>query len=48
MNQPAPIVVIGTGLAGYHLVKELRKLAPEQAIVMITADDGRKDRKSVV
>lgn len=48
MNQPAPIVVIGTGLAGYHLVKELRKLAPEQAIVMITADDGRNYSKPML
>ncbi|MEL7401381.1 MAG: FAD-dependent oxidoreductase, partial [Pseudomonadota bacterium] len=36
----APVVVIGSGLAGYNLVKELRKLNPSQAIVMITADDG--------
>lgn len=48
MNQPAPIVVIGTGLAGYHLVKELRKLAPEQDIVMITADDGRSYSKPML
>src|SRR5690554_5240688 len=48
MNQQAPIVVIGTGLAGYHLVKELRKLAPEQAIVMITADDGRSYSKPML
>lgn len=48
MNQDAPIVVIGTGLAGYHLVKELRKLAPEQAIIMITADDGRSYSKPML
>src|SRR5690554_2417234 len=48
MNQQAPIVVIGTGLAGYHLVKELRKLSPEQAIVMITADDGRSYSKPML
>lgn len=48
MNLDAPIVVIGTGLAGYNLVKELRKLAPEQAIVMITADDGRNYSKPML
>ena len=44
----APIVVIGTGLAGYNLVKELRKLSPEQAILMITADDGRNYSKPML
>jgi len=47
-TQTAPVVVIGTGLAGYHLVKELRKLAPEQAILMITADDGRNYSKPML
>lgn len=36
----APIVIVGAGLAGYTLVKELRKLAPEQPITLITADSG--------
>ena len=44
----APVVVIGTGLAGYNLVKELRKLAPEQPILMITADDGRNYSKPML
>ena len=48
MADTAPIVVIGTGLAGYHLVKELRKLAPEQAVVMISADDGRNYSKPML
>ncbi|MBQ0726094.1 MAG: FAD-dependent oxidoreductase [Thalassolituus oleivorans] len=47
-NSTAPFVVIGTGLAGYNLVKELRKLAPEQEIVMITADDGRNYSKPML
>ncbi|MBD2857634.1 FAD-dependent oxidoreductase [Spongiibacter sp. KMU-158] len=38
-NTPA-IVVIGTGLAGYGLVKELRKLDKETPVIMITSDDG--------
>ena len=36
----APVIVIGTGLAGYNLVKELRKQDAEMPILMITADDG--------
>lgn len=33
-------VIVGAGLAGYTLAKELRKLAPEQAITLVTADSG--------
>ncbi|MBZ0335077.1 NAD(P)/FAD-dependent oxidoreductase [Marinobacter sp. AL4B] len=40
MSQPAPIIIVGTGLAGYSLVKELRKLDKETPVIMITADDG--------
>jgi len=47
-NETAPIVVIGTGLAGYNLAKEVRKLAPEQAVLMITADDGRNYSKPML
>ena len=46
--QSAPIIIIGTGLAGYQLVKELRKLAPEQSIHMICADDGRSYSKPML
>lgn len=35
-----PVVVIGAGLAGYTLIKELRKLAPELPITLVTADSG--------
>lgn len=35
-----PIVIIGTGLAGYTLARELRKLDTVTPLVMITADDG--------
>ena len=35
-----PIVIIGTGLAGYTLAKEFRKLDKETPLVMFTADDG--------
>lgn len=44
----APLVVIGTGLAGYNLVKELRKLDGERKIIMITHDDGRQYSKPML
>ena len=43
-----PIVVIGSGLAGFNLVKELRKLDKETPIVMLTADDGRNYSKPML
>lgn len=36
-----PIVIIGSGLAGYTLARELRKLDKNAPLVIITADDGR-------
>lgn len=36
-----PIVILGTGLAGYTLAKELRKLDADTPLVIISADDGR-------
>ena len=36
----APIVVIGSGLAGITVVRELRKLDAETPVVMLSADDG--------
>ena len=35
-----PIVIIGTGLAGYTLAREFRKLDAVTPLLMITADDG--------
>ncbi|MFU8925233.1 NAD(P)/FAD-dependent oxidoreductase [Acinetobacter puyangensis] len=35
-----PIVIIGSGMAGYTLAREYRKLNPEQELVMICADDA--------
>ncbi|HBS41257.1 MAG TPA: FAD-dependent oxidoreductase [Oceanospirillales bacterium] len=43
-----PIIIIGTGLAGYNLAKELRKLDKETPITMITADDGRNYSKPML
>ena len=51
------LVIIGTGLAGYNLAREWRKLNPDAPLVILTRDDGRNyskpmlstgDRKSVV
>ncbi len=35
-----PIVIIGSGMAGYTVAREFRKLNPEQELVMISADDA--------
>ena len=43
-----PIIVIGAGLAGYNLVKELRKLGCDQPIQIICADDGRNYSKPML
>lgn len=35
-----PLVIIGTGLAGYNLAREFRKLDQRTPLIMITGDDG--------
>lgn len=35
-----PIIIVGSGMAGYTLAREFRKLNPEQALIMISADDA--------
>ena len=40
MTDQAPIVIVGTGLSGYSLVRELRKLDKTTPVVMVTAGDG--------
>ena len=35
-----PVVIIGTGLAGYNLVREFRRLDADKPVLMITSDDG--------
>lgn len=35
-----PIVIIGSGMAGYTLAREFRKLNPDQELIMISADDA--------
>jgi rubredoxin-NAD+ reductase len=44
----APVIIIGTGLAGYNLVKEFRKQDVETPVLMITADDGRNYSKPML
>jgi len=46
--QQAPVVIIGTGLAGYNLAREFRKLNQTTPLILITADDGRFYSKPAV
>ncbi len=43
-----PIVVIGSGMAGYGLVKEFRKHDKETPVIVITSDDGRNYSKPML
>lgn len=43
-----PIVVIGSGLAGFNTVKEFRKLDKETPLVVLTSDDGRSYSKPML
>lgn len=40
MTKTKPIIIVGAGLAGYSLARELRKLDKTSPVVIITADDG--------
>ena len=44
----APVVIIGTGLAGYNLAREFRKLDSETPLLLITSDDGRSYSKPML
>ena len=44
----APVVIIGTGLAGYSLAREFRKLDKTTPVVMLTADDGHSYSKPML
>jgi rubredoxin-NAD+ reductase len=39
-NLMHPIVIIGSGMAGYAVAREFRKLNPEQELLMLCADDA--------
>ncbi len=43
-----PLVIIGTGLAGYNLAKEFRKHNQERALIMLTTDDGHNYSKPML
>lgn len=43
-----PLVIIGTGLAGYNLAREFRKLDADTPLLLITADDGRSYSKPML
>lgn len=45
---PAPVVIVGTGLAGYNLAKEFRKLDSDTPLLLLTADDGRSYSKPML
>ncbi|SCZ35937.1 MULTISPECIES: NAD(P)/FAD-dependent oxidoreductase [Pseudomonas] len=44
----APVVIVGTGLAGYNLAREFRKFDGETPLLLITADDGRSYSKPML
>lgn len=46
--EPAPVVIIGTGLAGYGLAREFRKHDAETPLLLITEDDGRAYSKPML
>lgn len=43
-----PIIIIGTGVAGYTVAREFRKLDKEHALIMISSDDGRNYPKPML
>jgi rubredoxin-NAD+ reductase len=43
-----PLVIVGTGLAGYNLAKEFRKLDSERPLLLVTRDDGRNYSKPML
>tara|TARA_R110001583_G_scaffold183598_1_gene342297 strand:- start:32066 stop:33223 length:1158 start_codon:yes stop_codon:yes gene_type:complete len=43
-----PIIIIGSGFAGYTLAREFRKLDPDSPLIIITSDDGRSYPKPMI
>lgn len=48
MSDNDPIVIVGSGLAGYSTARELRKLDKQVALLMITGDDGWSYSKPMI
>ena len=44
----SPVVILGTGLAGYGLAKEFRKHDDSTPLILITSDDGRSYSKPML
>jgi rubredoxin-NAD+ reductase len=44
----APVIILGTGLAGYGLAKEFRKHDDSTPLILITSDDGRSYSKPML
>lgn len=44
----APLVILGTGLSGYTLAREFRKLDAERPLVLISQDDGASYSKPML
>lgn len=40
MTDSAPLIIIGTGMAGYNLAREWRKRDAVRPLIMLSADDG--------
>lgn len=45
MSNQNPIIIIGSGMAGYTLARELRKLSPDIAITLVCRDAGESYAK---
>ena len=43
-----PVIIIGTGLAGYNLAREFRKLDSDTPLILVTSDDGRMYSKPML
>ena len=43
-----PIIIVGTGLAGYNLAREIRKLDTSIPLTLLTRDDGAFYSKPMV
>ncbi|WP_428241500.1 FAD-dependent oxidoreductase [Gynuella sp.] len=48
MSNSKPIIIIGSGLAGYSLAREFRKLNKQQELIIISSDDGRNYSKPML